>query len=272
MTPRDLIAAFEPLAEAPDAVARLRELVLQLAVRGKLVSQDQEDELASVLVERVRRDAATAPKSRVQVAFEDDVPFDAPGSWGWVYLGEAMNLVNGKAFKSGEWASEGLPIIRIQNLNDVAASFNYCSFTVKEQYYVADGDLLLSWSGTPGTSFGAFVWTRGKAVLNQHIFRCEPRGNAYDISFLRLAINCRLAEMIDRAHGGVGLRHVTRGKLDGLWLVLPPFLEQKRIVARVEVPLAQIYLGQEVLCDVLDRCQKVGEFLLDRAPAWLDEL
>ena len=44
------------------------------------------------------------------------------------------------------------------------------------------------------------------------------------------------------------------------------------IVARVEVPLAQIYLGQEVLCDVLDRCQKVGEFLLDRAPAWLDEI
>jgi len=44
------------------------------------------------------------------------------------------------------------------------------------------------------------------------------------------------------------------------------------IVARVEVPLARIYLGQEVLCDVLDRSQQVGEFLLDRAPAWLDEL
>ncbi|GJM37072.1 MAG: hypothetical protein DHS20C19_04390 [Acidimicrobiales bacterium] len=44
------------------------------------------------------------------------------------------------------------------------------------------------------------------------------------------------------------------------------------IVARVTVPLARIYLGQEVLCDVLDRCQQVGEFLLDRAPAWLDEL
>ena len=44
------------------------------------------------------------------------------------------------------------------------------------------------------------------------------------------------------------------------------------IVARVEVILARVYLGQEVLCDVLDRCQKVGEFLLDRAPVWLDEL
>ncbi len=44
------------------------------------------------------------------------------------------------------------------------------------------------------------------------------------------------------------------------------------IVARVEVPLARIYLGQEVLCDVLDRCQQVGEFLLDGAPVWLDEI
>ncbi|NIR35362.1 MAG: hypothetical protein GWN79_03385 [Actinobacteria bacterium] len=44
------------------------------------------------------------------------------------------------------------------------------------------------------------------------------------------------------------------------------------IVARVEVGLARIYLGQEVLCDVLDRCQRVGEFLLDRAPVWLDEV
>jgi hypothetical protein len=44
------------------------------------------------------------------------------------------------------------------------------------------------------------------------------------------------------------------------------------IVARVDVPLARIYLGQEVLCDVLDRAGQVSEFLLDRAPVWLDEL
>jgi hypothetical protein len=43
------------------------------------------------------------------------------------------------------------------------------------------------------------------------------------------------------------------------------------IVSRVEVSLARIYLGQEVLCDVLDKCQSVAEFLLDRAPVWLDE-
>ena len=44
------------------------------------------------------------------------------------------------------------------------------------------------------------------------------------------------------------------------------------IVARVEVSLTKIYLGQELLCDVLDRCFSVSEFLVDRAPVWLDEV
>ena len=44
------------------------------------------------------------------------------------------------------------------------------------------------------------------------------------------------------------------------------------IVAKVDIPLARVFLGQEVLCDVLDRAHTVGEFLLDRAPAWLDEV
>ena len=54
MTPQDLLRAFDVLAEAPDGVKRLRELVLQLAVRGKLVPQDPADEPASVLLERIR--------------------------------------------------------------------------------------------------------------------------------------------------------------------------------------------------------------------------
>lgn len=234
MTPAELIEAFDTLADAPDGIARLRELVLQLAVRGQLVPQDPKDEPASVLRTRIEREAAVARPSRVSVHFEDEKPFDTPESWEWVFLGQAMNLVNGMAFKPTDWSKSGLPIVRIQNLNNADAPFNFCDYEVKEKYYVGDGDLLLSWSGTPGTSFGAFIWDRGRAVLNQHIFRCEPRGGAYGVQFLRLAINSRLGEMIERAHGAVGLRHVTRGQLDGLWLPLPPLAEQHRIVAKVD--------------------------------------
>ena len=88
MTPHDLLAAFETLAEAPDGIARLRELVLQLAVRGKLVPQDPNDEPASVLLERIAAEKARLvkegkipkPKPLPPVG-EDEVPFEVPEGW-----------------------------------------------------------------------------------------------------------------------------------------------------------------------------------------------
>ena len=234
MTPGKFIEVFDTVAEAPGGIERLRELVLQLAVRGKLVPQDEGEEPASRLIERIQFEAKEAPKSRVSVEYEPDIDFDIPRTWESVSIGEAMALVNGRAFKPGEWSATGLPIVRIQNLNDPSAPYNYCSFSVAEKFYIDTGDLLLSWSGTPSTSFGAYIWNRGRAVLNQHIFRCEPRGEAFFIPYLRIAINSRLSEMIERAHGGVGLRHITKGKLQGLLLALPPLAEQHRIVAKVD--------------------------------------
>lgn len=233
MTPAELIAAFETLAEAPDGVVQLRELVLQLAVRGLLVEQSAADRSADVLVERIMA-SARGRKIRVEVHHEAEKPFPVPRSWGWVYLGDAMELFNGCAFKPSDWKPSGMRIVRIQNLNDATAAYNYCDPSVAERFCIDSGCLLLSWSGTPGTSFGAFVWQGGRAALNQHIFRCEPRGDAFATHYLRLAINSRLNEMIARAHGGVGLRHITKGKLEGLWLPVPPLAEQRRIVARVE--------------------------------------
>ena len=213
MTPGEFIEVFDTVAEAPEGVERLRELVLQLAVRGRLVPQDSGDESASRLLQRIQLEAKHAPKSRVSVEYEQDIVSDMPYTWKSVSIGDAMALVNGRAFKPGEWSTTGIPIVRIQNLNDPSAPYNYCSFSVAEKFYIDTGDLLLSWSGTPGTSFGAYIWNGGRAVLNQHIFRCEPRGEAFFVPYLRLAINSRLSKMIERAHGGVGLRHITKGKL-----------------------------------------------------------
>ena len=233
MTPQKFIEVFDTVAEAPGGIERLRELVLQFAVRGKLVPQDEADELASQLLERIQIEAKNSPKSRISVEYEQDNISDLPHTWESVSIKDSMGLVNGRAFKPEEWSTTGFPIVRIQNLNDPYAPYNYCNFPIPEKFYIDSGDLLLSWSGTPGTSFGAYVWNEGRAVLNQHIFRCEPRGEAFFIPYLMLAINSRLSEMIERAHGGVGLRHITKGKLQGLLIPLPPLAEQHRIVAKV---------------------------------------
>src|SRR5207247_9133027 len=85
-----------------------------------------------------------------------------PGAeWGKIAIGDICSLVNGRAFKPTDWTDVGLPIVRIRNLNDESKPFNYYNGTFDPKHEVNDGEVLISWSGTPGTSFGAFIWTRG---------------------------------------------------------------------------------------------------------------
>jgi len=148
-----------------------------------------------------------------------------------VAFGGICKLQNGRAFKPEEWSETGTPIIRIQNLNDENKPFNYCNFDIDSKFYVDSGDLLFSWSGTPGSSFGAFFWNRGKGFLNQHIFRVDVDDDKIDKKYLRYAINSRLNLIIHQAHGGVGLKHITKKKLEAVQIPLPPLKEQKRIAA-----------------------------------------
>lgn len=230
----------------------MRDLILALAVQGKLVRQESNDEAADVLLQKLEatrqqligagRIKRAKPVERVGDA---DGPFPLPQSWQWIRLGSALEMINGRAFKPSDWLSTGLPIVRIQNLNNEAAAFNYCDPAKVEQRHAIDsGEFLISWSGTPGTSFGAFIWRRGPAALNQHIFKCELIADVFSPEFLRLAINSQLNVLISRAQGGVGLQHVTKGTLESLVLVLPPKQEQARIVARFDELMR--------LCDALE--------------------
>jgi type I restriction enzyme S subunit len=165
---------------------------------------------------------------------------ELPPGWAEAPIGSLCSLNNGRAFKPTEWTTDGLPIVRIQNLNNPEAPFNHFRGEFESRYHLRGGELLFAWSGTPGTSFGAHVWRGGEAVLNQHIFRVDFEEDTLDKRFFRYAINQKLDELIDIAHGGVGLRHVTKGTFERTLVAIPPLNEQKRIADKLDVLLARV--------------------------------
>jgi type I restriction enzyme S subunit len=163
--------------------------------------------------------------------------------WPTIKVGQALNLINGRAFKSTEWKKTGIPIVRIQNLNNPDAPFNYFQGDLPSKVALDNGDLLFAWSGTPGTSFGAHIWRGGKAWLNQHIFKVEFDKSQFDKRFLQLAINQNLAEYIRVAHGAAGLAHITKGRFESSDLPLLPLSKQLRIVAEIERQFTRLEAG-----------------------------
>lgn len=170
-------------------------------------------------------------------------PKSLPDGWATAPVGDIVGLINGRAFKPTDWKQEGLPIVRIQNLNDSSAPFNYYPGNLPEKFLIGDGDLLFAWSGTPGTSFGAHIWQGGKAWLNQHIFKVVFDDRSLNKSFLRYAINQNLNNYISAAHGGAGLAHITKGRFEASELLLPPLPEQHRIVAEIEKQFTRLEAG-----------------------------
>lgn len=163
-----------------------------------------------------------------------------PSDWQNTLIGDVCTLINGRAFKQTEWSNNGLPIIRIQNLNKPKASFNYFEGELDERHHVRKGDLLFAWSGTPGTSFGTHEWKGADAALNQHIFKISFSETQIHKSFFRYAIDQKLDELIGSANGGVGLRHITKGTFEKTKISFPPLAEQKVIAEKLDTLLEQV--------------------------------
>ena len=164
-----------------------------------------------------------------------------PNGWAVTTLGEAAKYQNGRAFKPIEWKAKGLPIIRIQNLNDSSAPFNFSDERHEEKFVVTNGDLLFAWSAT----LGAHIWRGEKAWLNQHIFRVD-HATEIDRRFLYFALKNLVAELYTKAHGS-GMVHVTKKRFEETPLWLPPLDEQRRIVDRIETLFDEIDRGAESL-------------------------
>jgi type I restriction enzyme S subunit len=163
MNTAQLVANFVRLSDSPEAAPRLRRFILDLAVRGKIIEQDPDDEPADELIKRVRIERkrlislGAIKNEPIPVEPVDaQKPYPIPNNWQWIRLGDALGMINGRAFKPTDWLPAGLPIVRIQNLNNENALFNYCDESKVESRHLIESDAFLI----------RLVWNAG------HIVRC----------------------------------------------------------------------------------------------------
>ena len=156
-------------------------------------------------------------------------------------LGDVAEYINGRAFKPSEWDRSGVPIIRIQNLNNSKAAFNFSNGEFEARYRVKKGDLLFAWSAT----LGAYIWRGDDAWLNQHIFKVIPN-EGVDKYYLYYFLCKVVDELYAKSHGS-GMVHITKRKFEATKLALPPIAQQQTIVSKIEQLFSELDKAIEYL-------------------------
>lgn len=135
-------------------------------------------------------------------------------------LYDFADYINGAAFKPSECGDHGLPIIKIVELkNGITDSTKYFDGFKGEKYLIQDKDILFSWSGNPDTSIDIFIWTHGKAILNQHTFNVKSNAGHRWFTFLMLKYFKPEFSRIASNKQTTGLGHVTANDLKRLTFI-----------------------------------------------------
>lgn len=230
---------------------QLKNSILQEAIEGRLVPQDPNDEPASVLLDKIRKEKARLvmegklkKKDLEETPIsEDEIPFEIPESWEWCKLGTIVTLIGGFAFKSHEYTSTGSRVIRISditengfiNKNVVRYPFN----DKLSQYIILEGDILMAMTGgTVGKSLYVKYLPEETMLLNQRV--AIIRVNTVFTDYIDFVIKSQHIQSIITEAKNSTNDNISMGDIYNFPIPLPPLAEQKRIVAKIEELLPKV--------------------------------
>ncbi|EGQ9518239.1 restriction endonuclease subunit S [Vibrio parahaemolyticus] len=238
-------------------VKKLRELILELAVRGKLVPQDPNDEPASVLLERIAAEKTQLVKEKkikkqkaLPEVTEQEAPFNVPKGWEWTRLGNLSSDIHYGYTASAKPNSEGVRLLRITDIQNDKVNWETvpaCDITEEKakSYLLENDDILIARTG--GTIGKSYLVENIdlQAVFASYLIRVK-RVQAVYAPFTKVFLGSQLywKQLIENS-AGTGQPNVNATALKQLLFIVPPFNQQKRIVAKVDELMA--------LCDQLEQ-------------------
>lgn len=239
---------FDLLYDNPENVEKLRQAILQLAVQGKLVEQNQEDEPASVLIEKIEAEKIRLVKEgklkkavALKKVSEDEFPFDLPKNWIWVFLGDALlKLTDGTHHSPTNESTGDFKYITAKNIKTEGidlTNITYVTSKIHEEIYSRCdpeyGDILYIKDGATTGITVINDLEEPFSMLSSVALMKSPSeiDNKYLLYMLRSPY---FYSLMRDGMSGVAITRVTLTKLNNALVPIAPLAEQKRIVEKVE--------------------------------------
>jgi type I restriction enzyme S subunit len=237
MTRATFFKHFELLAEQPDAVAKMREFVFQLAIQGRLVPQDRNDEPVSELLKRIRAAMESFTKEgkngrKRRASSDDETPFKVPATWEWVRFGDVVRIRTGKLDANAAVENGAYPFFTCSQTPSRIATY---SFDTSAVLLAGNGDFNLKY----------YV---GKFDAYQRTYVIEPL--EWDLRFCFILMSSQFSRITENNRGSA-IPYLKLGDIADPVVPLPPLAEQRRIVAKVDELMA--------LCDELEQRQQARQ-------------
>ena len=265
---------------------KLKQKILDLAIHGKLVPQDPNDEPASVLLERIRAEKerliseGKIKRSRKTVKtsdthhYEQDVPFEVPNGWMWCKLDDLAYVAAGSTPNKDAFVAKGIPYIKMYNLRMQKIDFDFHPQYIKREIHEGKlhrsrteiGDLLMNIVGPPLGKLAVIPSTLPEGNFNQAAVLIRPYHHK---ELLVKYLFYYLSEMSEinsiSTKGSAGQVNISLTQSQNMRIPLPPLAEQQRIVEEIERWLKLIDIIEQGKADLQSTIKQAKSKILDFA-------
>ena len=263
---------------------KLRQKILDLAIRGKLVPQDPNDEPASVLLERIRAEKEQLIKegkikrSKKSAASDtshyENVPFEVPEGWAWCRLEDIAYVAAGSTPSKESFVENGVPYIKMYNLRNQKIDFEFHPQYITEEVHnnklarsrTQPGDLLMNIVGPPLGKLAIIPESLPEANFNQAAvlirpFKFKPAITQYLFYYLS-----ELSEINSiSTKGSAGQVNISLTQSQQMRIALPPLAELERITQKIESLFSKIGVLETSIDNIYDHISKIKSGILEKA-------
>ena len=221
-------------------IKQTKSKILDLAIHGKLISQDLNDEPAIELLKRINPDYTPCDNGHYE---------NLPSGWAMCKLSDLCRIENGFAFSSNDYKTQGIPLVRISNIIHNTIDITDCAYiegVTDNKFKISKGDLLIAMSGATTGKMGVYPFDE-TAYLNQRVGNIKILNKSLlSPDYRNTYMQSKVDEILKIAYGGAQ-PNISASVIGNFDFPLPPYKEQIRIVETVQRIFGQLDVITESL-------------------------